>query len=244
MGKQAGTNADPSLIALQQRLGHAFRSPALLVQALTHSSAVSGPANTAVISNERLEFLGDRVLGLAMAGLLYKRFGQESEGALSRRFAAMVRRETLAGVANALDLGTALILADAEAENGGRRNPTILADACEAVIAALYLDDGFACAEAFVARQWSVLIGADVRPPKDAKTALQEWALARGLGLPLYREVGRSGPAHAPEFVIQVAVPGHAPGRAAGTSKRAAEQSAAAALLAMLRGKDAERDER
>ncbi len=225
----------PSLAALMSRLGHRFRRPELLTDALTHASAVAaaGPAGGAPRSNERLEFLGARVLGLVIADLLYNRFGGESEGALSRRLAALVRRETLARVAAALELGAALRMSPAEAEHGGRDNPALLADACEAVIAALYLDGGLRAAAAFVRRHWSGFVEEDLRPPKDSKTALQEWALGRGLDLPVYRETGRTGPAHAPVFRIEVTVAGTAT-TGEGTSKRSAEQTAAARLLARL----------
>jgi len=214
---------------IEERLGHRFREPALLRQALTHASAAAAGA-----SNERLEFLGDRVLGLVVAALLFERFPGDSEGTLARRFTALVRREALARVAETIDLGHHLVLSAGEEEAGGRANPGTLADACEAVIAALFLDGGLAAADAFVRRQWLPLLDEALPPPKDAKTALQEWAQDRGLPLPVYRETGRSGPAHAPTFAIEVSLTGHAPATASGPSKRAAEQSAAAVLLDRL----------
>jgi ribonuclease-3 len=214
---------------LEERLGHRFAMPVLLRQALTHASA-GAPA----VSNERLEFLGDRVLGVVVAHLLFERFPNETEGALARRFAALTRRETLARVAASVDLGEHLILSASEVEAGGRANPGTLADACEAVIAALYLDGGPAAAEAFVRREWLPLLDEALPPPKDAKTALQEWAQDRGLPLPVYRETGRSGPAHAPVFSIEVAVQGQKPVVATGASKRAAEQGAAKGMLRQL----------
>jgi ribonuclease-3 len=214
---------------LEERLGHRFAKPALLRQALTHASA-----GAPVDSNERLEFLGDRVLGVIVAHLLFERFPNETEGSLARRFTALARREALARVASAIGLGEHLILSAGEEEAGGRANPGTLADACEAVIAALYLDSGPAAAEAFVRRQWLPLLDEALPPPKDAKTALQEWAQDRGLPLPVYRETGRSGPAHAPIFSIEVGVQGQKPAAATGASKRAAEQGAAEAMLRRL----------
>ena len=231
--KASPAPADSDFAELTRVLGHEFGNPALLREALTHSSAL--PARGAkTLSYQRLEFLGDRVLGLVVADLLICHFPREPEGALARRLASLVRRETLAEVSSGLDLGRHLVLAKAEADAGGRENPALLADACEAVIGALYVDGGLAAARAFVEPLWAPLLAAEVRPPQDAKTALQEWAQARGLALPAYREVERQGPAHQPVFTIEVAVEGHAPGRGAGRSKRLAEQAAAQALLSVL----------
>jgi len=197
---------------------------------LTHSST-GGDAPT----YERLEFLGDRVLGLIIARLLYDGFPGESEGDLAPRFTKVVQRDTLARVAETIGLGAHMILSDGEDNAGGRANPALLADTCEAVIAALYLDGGLEAANRFVRRYWSPLIEEDATPPQDPKTALQEWAQGRGLPLPEYQETSRSGPDHAPVFSIQVSVQGlpSAPGR--GASKRAAEQEAALALLNHIR---------
>ncbi|MCP5371644.1 MAG: ribonuclease III [Hyphomicrobiales bacterium] len=211
---------------LQRRLGHRFAEPALLEQALTHASTGGRGA-----SNERLEFLGDRVLGLVVARMLFDRFADEVEGALARRHTALVRREALARVAAEVGLGDEILMSAAEADGGGRDNPALLANACEAVIAALYLDGGYTAAERFIRARWAALMEEDQAPPKDAKTALQEWAQAAGLPLPVYQEVGRTGPAHAPEFTVEARVEGRAPTRGVGTSKRAAEQVAAEALL-------------
>ncbi len=218
---------------LAQKLDHRFARPELLDEALCHSSlAMTQPEETA--SNERLEFLGDRVLGVVVARLLFDRFVHEDEGALARRHAELVRKETLARVADLLDLGGHLRLARSEEETGGRTNPAILADACEAVIAAMFLDGGLEVAARFIERHWVPLMEEDLTPPKDAKTALQEWAQGRGMPLPDYREVGRDGPPHAPTFRIEVTLPGEEPGSAEGGSKRAAEQAAAQALLERL----------
>jgi ribonuclease III len=231
--------------ALADTLGHRFAEPELLREALTHPSAMAAaggrPGRRASAppaqprGYERLEFLGDRVLGLVVAELLYEAFPQEDEGALAKRLAALARRDTLARVAIAAGLHQHLVLSRAEAEAGGGRNPALLADACEAVIGALYLDGGLAVAERFIHRHWQPLMEAEAQPPQDAKTALQEWAQAAGLPLPVYETVRTEGPPHEPMFAIAVRVEGHPPTTATGRSKRAAEQAAAAALLAQLR---------
>ncbi|MGF1609801.1 MAG: ribonuclease III [Kiloniellales bacterium] len=226
---------DGDLEALARRLGHDFAEPDLLRHALSHPSIITGRAarNT---SYQRLEFLGDRVLGLVVAELLYRRFPNEAEGDLARRLAALVRQDSLARVAEALDLGPHLRLAKAEEEAGGRLNPALLADACEAVIGALYLDGGLEAARALIEPRWTPLLEAEASPPQDAKTALQEWAQGRGLPLPLYREVARAGPDHEPLFTVEVAVEGRPAAQGEGRSKRLAEQAAASALLERLTG--------
>lgn len=217
--------------ALQERLGHIFNSSRLLLEALTHSS-FQGEGRRRC--NERLEFVGDRVLGLVIANLLYHRFSGEEVGALARRHAALVRREALVEIAEQIELAGCLRLSRGEEEAGGRRNPGLLADACEALIAAVHLDGGFAVATEVVERLWSGLISRDVSPPKDAKTMLQEWAQGRGMPLPVYRETERSGPPHAPVFRVEVSVEGLAPVEAVGPSKRVAERAAAASLLVAM----------
>ncbi len=219
---------------LEKVLGHGFAQPRLLAQALRHSSTTRGPEER-TLSNQRMEFLGDRVLGMVAAQFLYERFPGEEEGYLARRHAALVRREALARVAEGIGLARHLVISKSEEEAGGRANPGLLADAMEAVIAALYLDGGMEAAAAFIRRHWTELMEEDTLPPQDAKTALQEWAQGRGLDLPLYREIGRQGPPHAPTFVIEVAVEGAEPIEARGSSKRAAEQEAARAMLDRLR---------
>jgi ribonuclease-3 len=216
-------------------LGHGFAQPELLARALTHPSAATrqGAIDD---SYERLEFLGDRVVGLIVADLLMARFPEEPEGALALRHAELVRRETLAEVAAEIGLDAYLRLAKGEEAAGERQNPSLMANACEAVIGALYLDGGLAVAQAFVEPLWRPRLEADTHPPQDAKTALQEWAQARALGLPKYREVGREGPAHEPHFTLEVEVEGQPPTRGEGRSKRLAEQAAAARLLAQVRG--------
>ncbi|MCP4330832.1 MAG: ribonuclease III [Alphaproteobacteria bacterium] len=219
-----------SLDDLAATLGHQFERPFILREALCHPSAMAS-ADGSIHGYERLEFLGDRVLGLVMADLLFHSFPDEDEGALSRRFVALVRRESLVRVAEAIDLGNYVILSAGEADSGGRGSPAVLADSCEAVIAALYLDGGLDVARRFIERFWTPLMDENETPPMDAKTALQEWAQGRGKPLPVYETVAAEGPAHEPEFTIEVTVKGHGPARAKGPSKRAAEQAAAAALL-------------
>ena len=221
------------LEAFAARLGHRFDRPALLVEALTHPSAAQRRGASAH-SYERLEFLGDRVLGLIVADLLIHRYPDENEGALALRLADLVRRDALAEVARGLDLGAHLRLAKGEEASGERHNPAILADACEAVIGAVYMDAGPLAARAFVEPLWRPLLEAARQPPQDAKTALQEWAQGRGLPLPSYREVGRSGPDHGPVFTVEVLVKGHGGEVGEGRSKRLAEQAAAERLLARL----------
>jgi ribonuclease III len=218
--------------AIEARLGHQFGDRKLLTEALTHSSATG--RDRARRSNERLEFLGDRVLGLVIADLLIAGFPGEGEGDLSRRHAALVRREALAEVGAALGAARWLVVGRSEAEAGGRANPALLANVVEALIGALYLDAGLGAAERFIRQHWLPRLEAMAVPPRDAKTALQEWAQSRGLGLPTYEVAAVAGPAHAPRFDVSVSLAGFAPGRAVAGSKRAAEQAAAEQLLAHL----------
>lgn len=218
---------EEGLEPLLEVLGHRFRRPELLWRALTHPSAAGNGAR----EYQRLEFLGDRVLGLIVAELLMQHFPAAAEGSLSMRSVALVRAETLADVAVEIGLGKHLILAKGEDEAGGRTNPALLADACEAVIAALYLDGGLEAAAGFVKAYWSPRLTAPAEPPRDAKTLLQEWAQARGKPLPEYRTVARAGPPHSPTFTVEARVEGLPPARAAGPSKRIAEQAAAGLLL-------------
>lgn len=212
------------------QLGHNFASPALLKLALTHSSARPGGKKPNE-DNERLEFLGDRVLGLAVAELLSDRFPKASEGELARWFNQLVRTETCAEVAQSWNLGDFILMSGGEAGSGGRRKTTILANACEAVLGALFADAGYAIARAVVHDNWEPHLGEleDVSP--DAKSALQEWAQGKQLPLPSYLEIARKGPDHAPRFTAEVQVEGVEPQRGEGTSKRQAEQSAATAML-------------
>ncbi|HEY6993307.1 MAG TPA: ribonuclease III [Xanthobacteraceae bacterium] len=215
----------------EARIGYRFNDPALLEQALTHISALSGARNRAS-SYQRLEFLGDHVLGLVVSDMLFRAFSKADEGEMSRRLADLVRKEACADVGRAIDLGAAIRLGASEAHAGGRSRTAILADVCEALIGAVFVDGGYPAAAALIERLWSERMRTPARPLRDSKTVLQEWAQARGLPTPAYREVERKGPDHDPEFRVTVELPHLAPAEGLGRSKRAAEQAAAAALLA------------
>jgi len=223
-----------TLDKLEKKLDHVFANKDLLVLALVHSSTNRRKTDGQAIDNERLEFLGDRVLGLVIADILLKRYPKDNEGDLARRHTALVRKEALARVAEDIELGLYIDMLPSEVACGGRENAAILSNACEAVIAALFLDAGLSAAQAFISTHWADIMEENHTPPQDNKTALQEWAQGRGLPLPLYNMVGKSGPAHAPTFVIEVMVKGYTPQRAEGTSKRKAEQLAAGSLLKVL----------
>ena len=187
-------------------------------------------------NNQRLEFLGDAVLGAIIAELLYQKYPNEQEGDLARRHAALVRGATLASVAREIGLGESLTMSAGEVQGGGRTNPTNLEDALEALVGAIYLDGGMDAARSFIMPRFSSLAQALQEPPKDAKTALQEWVQAKGLKLPEYKVLQIEGSAHAPTFTIQVTVEGYEPMQAQATSKRAAEQQAAELLMKKLSG--------
>lgn len=214
--------------ALERRIGYDFRDKALLDRALTHISAAKrGRAD----SYQRLEFLGDHVLGLVVSDMLFRAYPKADEGELSRRLADLVRQETCAEVARAIDLGAAVRLGASESNSGGRRRTAILADVCESLIGAVFLDGGYPAAAEIVERLWLERMLKPPRPLRDAKTVLQEWAQAQGLPTPSYREIERTGPHHKPEFRVAVDVAELVPAEGSGRSKRAAEQSAAAAML-------------
>lgn len=225
------------VVDLAAALGHGFADPALLTEAVTHPSVggITGKGATPRGHGpdyERLEFLGDRVLGLIVAEWLLERFPADREGDLARRHTALVKRETLAEVAELVGIGAYLHLSPGEQGSGGRSNRTILGDACEAVIGALYLDGGMEAARRFVRTHWAGRIeGTTAPPPRDGKTALQEWAQGQGKPLPVYEIVDRSGPAHEPLFEVAVRVKGLPEARGLGRSRRAAETEAARALL-------------
>jgi ribonuclease III len=213
---------------------HDFTRPELLREAMTHRSAVHlRGRGRGKGSNERMEFIGDRVLGLLIAEWLAERFPREQEGDLGRRLAVLVSQPVLAAVAESIGLGEALAVAPGEARAGVRRRATVLADALEAALGALYLDGGLPRARDFVRHAWNDVMIKLETPPRDAKTMLQEWVQARGLGLPVYTVTSRVGPPHAPEFVVTVSADGFT-GSGAGGSKRAAEQLAAKDLLRLL----------
>ena len=219
------------LTELEAKLGHVFRDKGLLERAVTHASA------SARTSNERLEFLGDRVLGLVVAEMLFHANPDDAEGLMALKYNALVRGETCAAVAEAAGLAEFVVLAASEAAGGGRRNAAILAGLCEAILAALYLDGGFETARGFIERHWAgpfAELGADMR---DAKTALQEWAQSRlrvSPCPPSYCLVKREGPDHAPRFFVEVRIGDEEAEMGEGRSKREAEQAAAKAMLARL----------
>lgn len=224
------TGGDLTLFAA--RLGHVFAQPELLTQALTHRSAAD-PKRSQLDSNERLEFLGDRVLALLIAEWLAERFPNEREGDLGKRLGVLVARDTLTRVAESLGLATMLRVPISEGRAGLRERANVLADGVEALLGALYIDGGLPAARALVRREWEVQMGADPKPPMSAKSRLQEYTLGRGQGLPEYRLVSSSGPSHQPIFVVSVLAAGRE-AEGAGESKRAAEQLAAEAWLAGL----------
>ncbi len=215
---------------LSSTLGHTFTNETLLKTALTHPS-LEGETNY-----QRLEFLGDKVLGMVIGALLYDTYPRDREGNLSRRQTALVRKETLAEVAQNLKLGRYIRMTETTARGGGRTNPSILSDVIEALIGALYLEAGAGVAEAFIKKNWDPYLSADV-VKKDSKTALQEWAQGRGLALPEYEEIKKTGPDHAPKFVVEVTVEGAGSAQAEGASKQAAEILAARDLLNKMTAK-------
>ena len=236
---RARVDAVPTLSAEQRAAceaatGYAFKDEKLLDRAMTHRSAAQG--KSAEWSNERLEFLGDRVLGLVIVEALMVRFPLAREGELAPRLNAIVSREACAVVGAALGLGSFLIVDKAERANGGATKASLLANAAEAVIGAIYLDGGLAKAEKFVLRHWAGLLKANAEAPRDPKSALQEWAQGEGLPTPSYRHVGRTGPDHAPVFTTTVVIEGHEPVTATGPSKQHAEREAARAMLATIPG--------
>ena len=217
--------------ALEDRIGHRFADKKLLEQALTHISAITGGPQNRGGSYQRLEFLGDHVLGLVISEMLYGAFPKANEGELSRRLANLVRKDACADVARAMELGPALKLGASESQAGGRTRVTILADACEALIGAVFLDGGYKAVCGLIEKFWKERMLHPLRPLHDAKSKLQEWAHARGLPTPVYNELARTGPDHRAQFRIAVVLKDRAPAEGTGSSKRAAEQAAAAAML-------------
>ncbi len=218
------------LRAFEGRLGYHFEKPELLNRAVTHASMSSANRD----DNQRLEFLGDRVLGLVMAEALLELDPGATEGQLAPRFNALVRKETCADVARDIDIGTVLKLGRSEMISGGRRKQALLGDAIEAIIAAVYMDGGFDAAKAMILRLWGKRVLSVKQDARDAKTALQEWAQARGYPPPAYVQTDRKGPDHAPVFTITAKVENGASAMATAPSKRQAEQAAAKTLLAQL----------
>lgn len=227
-GPNAKLAAD--LAAFCARIGHDFAKPDLLARAVTHAS-LSSPTRP---SNERLEFLGDRVLGLTIATALFQSDDRAAEGQMAPRLNALVRQETCAEVAREIGLGEVLKLGRSEMLSGGRRKEALLGDAMEAVIAAVYLDAGFEAARAMVLRLWGNRIAAAHDLGRDPKSALQEWAQARGLPPPTYTETGRKGPDHQPTFTVEARLTSGESAKGEAPGKRQAEQAAARALLALV----------
>jgi ribonuclease-3 len=220
--------SDNALEILQKKIGYSFNNIERLAKSLTHSSVGTDR------NYERLEFLGDRVLGLVMARILFEEFPNENEGDLAKRHAALVQGKTVAQVAKQIDLGAAMILSDSERAAGGADNENILADGMEGLLGALYMDGGLDVCDKIIKELWGDRVLTVKRPPQDPKTALQEWAQARALPLPTYSLSAREGPDHAPTFEIEVFVEGYPAWRAKGTSRRKAEKLAAGMLLAHL----------
>ena len=216
--------------SLELRLGHRFANPALLEQALTHAS-LTALQNT---DNQRLEFLGDRILGLIIAEALYVDDTSATEGKLAPRLNALVRKETCADVAAELDVGPALRMGRSEMQSGGRRKMTLLGDTMEAIIAAIYLDAGFETTRKLVLKFWGARISNAENAAFDPKSSLQEWAQARGLQPPKYAELSRKGPDHSPIFVIEASLTTGENAKAESTSKKSAQVLAAQALLKIL----------
>jgi ribonuclease-3 len=214
---------------LEARVGYHFKDRGLIKKALTHASVRQASAKRR--DNERLEFLGDRVLGLAVAEMLNEIYPSATEGELARLFNGLVRGATCAEIARTLDLGPHLVLSDSEESSGGRDKTTILADACEALLGAIFLEAGYEKARDVVRTHWGAKLETPGAKGADAKSALQEWAQGQGLDLPHYSEVARSGPDHAPCFTTEVRIKSRKPARGEGASKRAAEQAAATAFL-------------
>ncbi len=223
------------LSELQEKLGYQFKNTQLLRTALTHASAIvkheSANEKEHRYYYEQLEFLGDRVLGLAISHMLYDMFPSEKEGDWAKRHSEAVREQTLAEISEAFNMGDYLFLSSGEQRSGGRKKKTILADVMEAVIAAIYLDSNYEAAQKFIETHWKDVLQRAPMPPEDPKTQLQEWLQAQGLPLPEYKLVSRSGPDHAPQFEVSIEVEGIKPITVTGTSKRRAEKKAAEMII-------------
>ncbi len=216
---------------IEARIGHKFADPSLLATAFTHVSALKS-ARVRGDSYQRLEFLGDHVLGLIVSDMLYRAFPAANEGELSKRLAELVRKESCADVAKSLGLLDGIKLGTVGAAAGARLRKSVLGDICEAVIGAVFLDGGYPAAAQFIERNWTERMRKPQRPLRDPKTVLQEWAQGKGLPTPIYREVERTGPHHDPQFRVAVELPGLAPAQGLGGSKRAAEKVAASVMIA------------
>ena len=229
--KRGKLSAKAAAAAIEARIGHKFADPALLATAFTHVSALKKSTRKRSDSYQRLEFLGDHVLGLIVSDMLYRAFPNADEGELSKRLADLVRKESCADVAKSLGLLDDIKLGAVGAGAGARLRKSVLGDICEAVIGAVFLDGGYSAAAQFVERNWTERMRKPRRPLRDPKTVLQEWAQGKGLPTPVYREVERTGPHHDPQFRVAVDLPGLAPAEGIGGSKRAAEKEAASAMI-------------
>jgi ribonuclease III len=229
--KKRKVSAKAAVAAIEARIGHKFADPTLLTTAFTHVSALK-PVRNRGDSYQRLEFLGDHVLGLVVSDMLYRAFPKADEGELSKRLADLVRKESCADVAKSLGLFDDIKLGQLGAGAGARLRKSVLGDICEAVIGAIYLDGGHGAAAQFVERNWTERMRKHRRPLRDPKTTLQEWAQAKGLPTPVYREIERTGPHHDPQFRVAVDLPGLAPAEGVGGNKRAAEKDAASVMIA------------
>tara|TARA_Y100000590_G_scaffold468225_1_gene650080 strand:+ start:8810 stop:9481 length:672 start_codon:yes stop_codon:yes gene_type:complete len=209
-------------------ISYNFKNVEFLDQALTHSIQNTTKKN----QFQRLEFLGDRILGIIIADILYNKFKNETEGDLTRRLHNLVCEEAIARVSRDINLDKYINLSQSENKDGGRMKDTILSDACEAIIAAIYIDGGYVSAFSFVKKHWKKYINKDIVPPIDPKTKLQEWAQSKGYDLPIYEEIDRSGPDHDPIFIIKVKVGENIHAEGSGASKKQAERAAAENLLA------------
>ena len=228
--RRSRPGARAATAALEARIGHKFADAALLTTAFTHVSALKASRKRGE-SYQRLEFLGDHVLGLIVSDMLYRAFPSADEGELSKRLADLVRKESCADVAKSLGLLDDIKLGAVGAGAGARLRKSVLGDICEAVIGAVYLDGGYDAAARFVERNWTERMHKPRRPLRDPKTVLQEWAQGKGLPTPVYREIERTGPHHDPQFRVGVELPGLAPAEGIGGSKRAAEKAAASAMI-------------
>jgi ribonuclease III len=232
--KRSKISAKAAAAALEARIGHKFADAALLITAFTHVSALKPTrkkGDKRGDSYQRLEFLGDHVLGLVVSDMLYRAFPNADEGELSKRLADLVRKESCADVAKLLGLADDIKLGQVGAGAGARLRKSVLGDICEAVIGAVFLDGGYAAAAQFVERNWTERMRKPRRPLRDPKTVLQEWAQAKRLPTPVYREVERTGPHHDPQFRVAVDLPGLEPAEGVGGSKRAAEKVAASVMI-------------
>lgn len=228
--KRSKVSAKAATAAIEARIGHKFADAELLATAFTHVSALKSSRKRGD-SYQRLEFLGDHVLGLVVSDMLYRAFPTANEGELSKRLADLVRKESCADVAKSLGLIDDIKLGAVGAGAGARLRKSVLGDICEAVIGAIFLDGGYVAAAQFVERNWVERMRKPRRPLRDPKTVLQEWAQGKGLPTPVYREVERTGPHHDPQFRVAVDLPGLEPAEGLGGSKRAAEKVAASVMI-------------